>query len=337
MKKTHLAALALVHAALSSGCGDDAGASGASGGGGDTGGAQASGTRSTGTESSGTESSGTQVTSGDGGGDASSTATGTSAVASGGVGGGTGEWQPLITSTWSLEPGGENTSQLTATVVDHDMYIGAIRPIAPFGTHHTVLALDGFETANYIYASGVGTNEVVFPPGVGLKISAGQSVVLQLHIFNPSPDALNETSGIEVIELSPEDVVEEADIFLPGPLGLNIPPHQETTISGTCTVDAPQNIFALFPHMHQLGAHFKTTLSLGGEVQVLHDEDYSFDHQPFLSFEPIALAPGDQIETACTWNNTGDQDLHWGESSTAEMCFSILYRWPAQPGESFCN
>jgi hypothetical protein len=82
--------------------------------------------------------------------------------------------------------------------------------------------------------------------------------------------------------------------------------------------------------MHQLGVHLKTTLTVGGVNQVIHDDAYSFDHQAFIPFGPVAMQAGDKITTECTWNNTTPQTVSWGESSTTEMCFSIMYRYPAQ-------
>lgn len=280
-------------------------------------------------------------TSGAGGSTSAATGAATGSSASGattGAGGGpVGEWTTLITGEWSLPPGGESTSDLHMLSLDRDIYVGAIRPIAPAGTHHTLLAVGGLSVGSTIYASGVGTNALVFPEGVGLKLSSGTTLVLQLHVFNVSGSELTGTSGIEIIEVAPEDVVNEADLFLPGPFDLSIPPNQEHVKSGTCTVVAPQTVFAIFPHMHQLGTHFKSTLNVGGQAQVIHDDEYAFDHQPFLSFEPVALSPGDSITSECTWNNVTGSTVGWGESSTTEMCFSILYRYPAQDDGGFCD
>lgn len=249
-----------------------------------------------------------------------------------GTGGTPGNWQVLIQADWQLAPGTEETADNHTIVLDEDMFIGAIRPIAPSGTHHTLLGLDGVGASDNIYASGIGTNELVFPPGVGLRIPAGKTLILQLHIFNPTADVLTGTSGIEVIPVAAEDVQHEAEIFLPGPLGINIPPNTEKTISGTCPLTAAQTVFALFPHMHQFGTHFKTTLNIGGQPQVLHDEDYEFEHQPVISFEPIALSAGDSVTTDCTYQNNTTSPVNWGESSNSEMCFSILYRYPKLGG-----
>lgn len=274
-----------------------------------------------------------------GGGDAggSGPTAGSSEGGSGEGGGANAQWQTLVTGDWSLPPGGEITSDLHTVQLDHDIFVGAIRPISPQGTHHAVLAIGNFQAGNILYASGVDTNALQFPPGVGLRLRAGDDIVLQLHVFNPSQEAISGTSGIEVIEIPPGEVEQEADIYLPGPLNLDIPPNQTSTKTSTCVVGSDQTIFAVFPHMHQLGSHFKTTLTVGGESSVLHDDDYDFNHQAFIPFDPITLSPGDSITTECTWNNTTSQSVSWGESSTTEMCFSIMYRYPAQDDGGFCG
>lgn len=275
---------------------------------------------------------------GDGiGGSGAGTATTTGTGGTGTGGGADLTWTPLITANWQLGPGSENTSDVHSVTVDHDIYVGAIRPIAPTGTHHTVLGLNDLDTGHILYASGVGTNALVFPEGIGLKLAAGDTVVLQLHLFNTSNEPLIGTSGIEIVEVAPTDIDSEADLFLPGPFDFAIPPNQTYTHSGKCTVKAPQSLFAIFPHMHQLGSHFKSTVTVGGEQQVIHDDDYAFVHQAFIPFSPIALQPGDSIETECTWKNTTSSTVIWGESSTTEMCFSILYRYPKQDDNGFCS
>ncbi len=243
-------------------------------------------------------------------------------------------WAPLVMGSWTLPAGGEDTSDTHQIVLDRDIYIGAIRPIEPIGTHHTVLSIAG--GSGVVYASGVGTNAVTFPEGVGLKLAAGTRLNLELHIFNTGAEPISGTSGIEIVEIAEADVVQEADLFLPGPFGFQLAPGQETTATGTCAIETEQTVFALFPHMHQLGKHFKLTVNKGGQDQVVHDAPYDFDEQAFNVFEPITLSPGDSITSECTWMNTTGQTVRWGDSSTSEMCFGIMYRYPAV-GDDFCD
>ena len=67
-----------------------------------------------------------------------------------------GTWHTLIEKSWSLAPHSENTSEIGVDTLDHDVYIGGLRPIAPIGTHHTLL-FRGLSATNAIYASGIGT------------------------------------------------------------------------------------------------------------------------------------------------------------------------------------
>lgn len=247
-------------------------------------------------------------------------------------------WQPLVSKAWELAPGEERKGDLQLSTVDHDMYVGGIRPIAPVGTHHTI-AGRGQDVAagiNIIYASGVGTGELMFPPGKGLKLSADTVVGVKLHLFNSTEAPLTGTSGIEVFEVPAEQVTDEVDLFLPGPSDFMLAPHQSTTASGTCTVKTAQTLFALFPHMHVLGTHFKTSVTVGGVERVIHDADYHFEEQSFYSIEPVTLSPGDKITTECTWFNTSDEMVEYGESTKTEMCYSILYRYGTNDDE-FCE
>jgi hypothetical protein len=195
----------------------------------------------------------------------------------------------------------------------------------------------GITGTNGIYASGVGTGELTFPPGKGFKLTKGTTLGLQLHIYNTGDEVLTGHSGIEIKEVDAATVLEEIDLFGPGPkdgdlvIGTGV-----NTVTGTCTVNQTQTLFALFPHMHQWGVHFKTTLTINGVDQVLHDDAYEFNHQYVKEFTPITLHAGDKIKTECTYNNTTGATLNYGESSDTEMCFSLLYRYPKQNGE-FCN
>jgi hypothetical protein len=171
------------------------------------------------------------------------------------------------------------------------------------------------------------------PEGVALYLEAGQQLNLNLHLYNTGDTDLSGTSGIEVQEVPQSEVTHEAEIFLPGPFELNIPAGQETTISGTCTIQQSQTIFALFPHMHKLGTHFKTEVIKGGNTTAIWDAPYAFDDQPFqLLPEQIQLAQGDKIKTTCTWVNTTNMDVQFGDDSDKEMCFSILMRYPRVGG-----
>lgn len=189
---------------------------------------------------------------------------------------------------------------------------------------------------NLIFTTGVGTTDLMFPPGVGLKLPAGTLVGIQLHTFNSTDQPLSGTSGAEFLDVAPDSITAEADAMLAGGATILLPPGETTTATGTCTITAPQTVFAVAPHMHTYGVHLKTTATIGGVERVLHDAPYDFEHQPIIPIEPIELAPGDTIQTECTWTNTSTETVVHGSSSTEEMCLTSLFRYPAL-GISDCD
>ncbi len=196
--------------------------------------------------------------------------------ADGGGGGGTADaggsgdgWQTLIEGSWSIPAGSEGYRCVRATVPE-DMYISQFRAVIPLGTHHTVLATDSaggpdgeFDcTANTlgdgaIFGSGVGTNPIAFPPGVAVKVSKGQQLLLNLHLFNIGDSELTGTSGTEIKTIPADQVEHEAEVVLMGNVfNLHIPPGQSTQ-TGRCVMNGDVTLFAVNPHMHQLGTHMK--------------------------------------------------------------------------------
>ena len=248
------------------------------------------------------------------------------------------QWSRLTDGDWQLEPGQEDPRWCKKIILGEDIYISAMRPVHPAGTHHTTLSLvpdDGKATCSgstfgpgLIYAAGLGSGELLMPKGVALKLPKGQALLLGLHIYNVTSAPLSGQSAIEVVRLKPEQVTTEADMLLSGPASLSIPPAARTTISHTCEIATDQNVFNLFPHMHELGVHMKTTVTVRGEPVVIHDGDYRFEEQYQIPVGPFALQAGDKITTECTYQNDTNQTVKFGESSDTEMCFSILFRYP---------
>ena len=88
--------------------------------------------------------------------------------------------------------------------------------------------------------------------------------------------------------------------------------------------------------MHQLGTHLKTTVTVSGETKVIHDGDYDFEEQRQYPIDLLNFKPGDTIATECTFENPSTRNVGFGESSDTEMCFSVLFRYPAT-GSAFCR
>jgi hypothetical protein len=308
------------------GCGSDAASGGDGGSAGSSGG-----------------SAGTGGSAGSGG------ATGGSGGSSGSAGSPS-EKRMLISADWTLA-GGSEFYQCTRLTVTEDLYITEFHPVIPLGTHHTVLTLqspgapdgtaecaDPFEGGpRQIYGTGVGSQPMKLPAGTAIKIASGQQLHLNLHLFNVGGAELSGTSAIEVVTTTADQIEHEAELHIWGKTeGLVIPPSSTSEHSASCLVPAASNLFIMQPHMHQIGKHLKLTHTpAGGAQTVLFDQDYSFDAQVHVGFEPlVALGAGDDLTITCTYDNPYPQEVTFGESSTDEMCFAGLWVYPA--GAPFC-
>lgn len=261
----------------------------------------------------------------------------------------------LLGRTWSLAAGQLDTYLCVRVTIPEDTYITSIIAQAPVGTHHTVVSIAGANgTAGpdgeyncgvqsngtqMLYASGVGTDPLDFPEGVGLKVSAGQQINLNLHLFNATDNAISGDSAI-LVKAQPTPPPTLAEMVFAGSLLFQLPPDPDPKdVRGGCIVDAPYTLFAVWPHMHQVATHQKVEIFRGNnpdDVDVIHDLDYTFAEQHyFLQSPEVQVAQGDRVQVTCTYVNDTDHTIRFGDSSNDEMCFAGLYRYPAVSSDLF--
>lgn len=252
----------------------------------------------------------------------------------------------LIGRTWALAAGQPDTYRCVRITVAQDTYITAFQAQAPLGTHHTVLSVrdgqpntDGeYDCAagsldmNMLYASGVGTDAFALPAGVGLRVKAGQQLNLNLHLFNASDQPISGESAI-LVKAQPTPPPMLAEMVFAGTFAINVPAGATRTVNGGCTLPGGvhQQLFALWPHMHQYATHQKVELIKAGATTTLLDSAYAFAEQSYYRQEPvIAVDGGDRIAVACTYTNTSGRAITFGDSSNQEMCFTGMYLYPAR-------
>jgi hypothetical protein len=252
------------------------------------------------------------------------------------AGNGSASADTLISGAWSLDAMSEKYVCVRQTVT-RDIYISQISPIAPLGTHHSVLmvgppdAPDGTTDCTSslvkpsVYASGVGTQPFTFPSGVALHLHPGDQLLLNLHLFNSGGSTLMGTSGMTLVETTAADVQHEAGVVLAGKAQGLVVPVGTSTQTGTCTTTAGSTLFALAPHMHLLGTHMKVTYG----STVLLDQDYQFDAQRYNMITPMMpTTTGGKYTVDCTYTNETGAPVSFGESTTNEMCFALTFVYP---------
>lgn len=257
--------------------------------------------------------------------------------------------QTLISGDWTMPPGTEGYVCVRKTV-DEDLYVSGFEAINPTGTHHTLLTMgapnapDGTTPCSAaenrplsVFGSGVGTNPLDFPAGIAVKIAKGTQLLLNLHLFNTGADDLKGVSGTRVRTMAQADVEHVAEGILAGTIQIDLPPGETKTTTGYCTMSSDVTLFAVAPHMHQLGIHEKVVAEPAkGSETVLLDADYDFNEQSYGLIDPLKLAKGDRVRVECTHRNTTAKTVTFGESSLSEMCFTGLYRYPADGSLFVC-
>jgi len=260
-------------------------------------------------------------------------------------------WSRLIAADWELAAGRETYLCVRATVPD-DVYLHEFASLSSVGTHHDVLLVDETPTepdgvvpcdvdrsGRQIYDSNDFTagsdGHLLLPNGSALQLSAGQQMLLNLHLLNSGNERLTGESGVLVRTLEQAQVQHLAQIILAGAQQLQVPPGSVVQ-HAECTWLQAATIFAVAPHMHELGARMKvvahrarTDADAGAADTVLLDSLYSFDYQHIYLTEPTDVQVGDTIQIECGYQNNTQRTVGFGESAQDEMCFAALSVFPA--------
>ena len=176
----------------------------------------------------------------------------------------------------------------------------------------------------------MGTTPLVLPDGVAAKVEEGRQVLVNLHVFNTSREPLSGRSGVKVKLIDASEVTHEAQVVLMGTEDLAIPARSSDHVhEGACEIEVPGTLFAIMPHMHQLGTYMRVTL---GDT-VLHDAPFTFDEQRYGETFSQPVAGGERLNVRCTYDNPTDAPVGYGDSSLEEMCYALVYRFP--PSDPF--
>jgi hypothetical protein len=182
-----------------------------------------------------------------------------------------------------------------------------------------------------IYGWAPGGTPFELPPEAGMPMDVTTHYYAQVH-YNNIAGLTGETdhSGFDLCSTT-EARANEADMIAFGTVRIDLPPY--ATTSDDCTYTWPASAgtvkaIAAFPHMHKLGTSIWTKQDPGGDaVDLGTNSPWDFNNQPFLPIQ-ATIAPGDTIETKCTWTNSTPSTVRFGEYTEDEMCFSFTMYYP---------
>jgi hypothetical protein len=183
------------------------------------------------------------------------------------------------------------------------------------------------------WAPGGEKGQKPLPDDVGVWMPSGpKSLRLDVHHNNldGTQDEVDH-SGVEVCWTT-ELRKYEASTFMQFAGIPSIPAGATKDIIGTCTVqaDGPVYLMSVSPHAHTLATYMKFDVKKkNGTMVNLYDAPFSFEEQIAKALpEKFLLETGDQVITKCTFKNTTNKSVGFGENTGNEMCFNFATYYP---------
>ncbi len=245
---------------------------------------------------------------------------------------------------------------------DEEAFINRIASSITSGGHHMILYRsnateerpDAFECTPFLetlygenvplMVSQIAKEELVFPEGVATRISANQMVRIETHFINTNAAEVDASVEVTLSAMAPELVVHEADFLFLGSPDIWIGPGQTETL-GPRYVQFPDSmadieVFAATGHTHQYGLDVSAWRSMDEEdleEKIYPTTDKWYWDEPEVAYyeEPLTFPEGSGVNIECTWQNTSEHGVGFGESANDEMCFMWAYYYPSQ-GYKLC-
>lgn len=179
---------------------------------------------------------------------------------------------------------------------------------------------------------------LTLPPGVGLTLDANQMIRLEMHFINPSGTPRDVSATTTFTPISDDDFKDEAGFLFIGNPDISLPPRKETKL-GPTWFELPEDLdgvkfFAMTGHQHHLGTNVQVGISNSKTEppRMVYDvPNWSWSEPKTEVFaQPITMTKGQGFSFTCTWNNTTDNRVRFGESANAEMCFFWAYYYPSK-------
>lgn len=260
------------------------------------------------------------------------------------------------TGMWTMSTGQERTKCVLKKLDNADeMWVTQVRTTLGKGSHHMIVYVsdeteertEPFNCDPFVETlkgqtyplmiTQIREETLTFPPGVAFKFEPHQMIRLEAHFINYFPEDIEAHGEVHFDAIAAEDVVDEANLLFYGNPDFEIPAG-ETYTTPWRFIDVPEGtkVFAVTGHEHQYGTNVEISYSSGVDdagqsIYPTEDAPFTWDEPPVEYFDPpLAFEQGQGFRYRCTWDNTSDKTVKFGESANAEMCFLWAYYYPSQ-------
>ncbi|MEC8023470.1 MAG: hypothetical protein VX223_06010 [Myxococcota bacterium] len=254
---------------------------------------------------------------------------------------------------WDMQPGQEITKCVLKRLEnENEVWVTGITTDLGQGSHHVIVyrsaeteeKTEPFDCFPFLETLGGNTIPLMitqipqetleFPDGVAFKFEPNQMVRIEAHYLNYYPEDITAHADVSFHTIDAADVEAEANMLFYGTPDFNIPAG-ETYDTGWFFLDVwkEAKVFAITGHTHQYGTNVEIKHGLQNEDKIdiyPLDKPFYWDEAPLIQFDPpLSFENGEGFEYRCSWNNTGDKNVTFGESANQEMCFFWAYYYSA--------
>jgi hypothetical protein len=177
---------------------------------------------------------------------------------------------------------------------------------------------------------------LTLPSGVAISLDAHQMVRLEMHFINASPTPKTVTAKTTFTPIRDAEFRDEAGFLFIGSAEISLPPKSDTTL-GPKFFEIPADLygvkfFAMTGHEHHLGTNVQVAQASSASdpgTKIYDVPNWSWSEPKTEVFSaPLQVPNGGGFHFSCSWKNTTDSVVRFGESATDEMCFFWAYYYP---------
>lgn len=184
---------------------------------------------------------------------------------------------------------------------------------------------------------------LTLPEGVAFSLQPQQLIRLELHYINASDEARTVTASSTFTTIADDRFEHEADFLFVGNPDIEIPAMSQHTL-GPSFLPLPPDLagsqfFGITGHTHQFGTAVEVAVSGAAAdpgTMVYQPENFLWDEpETVMHSPPFSIPEGGGFRFSCSWNNTSDRPVSFGEGAGDEMCFFWAYYYPSR-GAKVC-
>lgn len=304
--------------------------------------------------------------SGSGGGDGGSAGQGGNGTTATDGGGGAGDpvpgQQTITFGPVTIQPGEENTQCIQARLKNTDILrVHEMHNLLNQGSHHLIIyrttdteeILTPYDCEPFVdtldptkgsplMVTQKHEETLTLPEGVAFTLEPNQMIRLEVHYLNATDKPLDMEATATFIPIDEKDYKHEADFLFLGNPDIDIAPMSKAKLGPVFLplaklipgIADEAKFFAITGHTHRFGTNVSVSVAQNKEdpgTPVYDVEDWSWSEPETVKHDPaFSIGPDGGFKFSCEWNNTSTQEVGFGESATAEMCFFWAYYYPSK-------